>query len=288
MLCAVASGNTMSANGTQCRYYIGTAKYEHFIVPYPFPKGVRYFCGQEEVGESGYRHFQFVVGFERSTRFAKAKSYFADSVHLEAVKDLDAALDYVRKSDTAVDGSFMELGKRPTRLNSSKDWEDVWDSAKSGEYEAIDPHIRVTHYNNLKRIRNDFVTPPRREGVYLFIYWGLTGSGKSYRAYQEASKDGVPYFKSASNKWWDGYRGESSVVVDEFEGKVSIDHVLRWVNWLPCLVETKGGTVPLRASSFWFTSNVDPDKWWDCPKKQYDAFKRRITSCEEFTEVFHK
>ena len=265
---------------SQCRYYIGTWKYTEFSLPSPMPEAWSFFCGQREVGgQSEYEHFQFVVGFRRSTRFNKAKSFFPACVHLEAVKDLDNALDYCHKSDTAIEHSYVELGVRPVRRNSSRDWTDVWDAARSGDLESIDPQILVTHYNNLKRIRADFVTPPVREGVQLFIYWGLTGSGKSYRAFQEAKEDGVlPYFKSSSNKWWDGYRGETCVVIDEFEGKVSIDHILRWVNWLPCLVETKGGTIPLNAVRFWITSNLKPTLWWpDCPDAQYRAFLRRVS-----------
>lgn len=276
-------------SGKQQRYWIGTLKYEDFIMPSPLPRGIAYFRGQcEEGNEGGYKHFQFVVGYPRSIRFNKAKSFWPNSVHLEPVIDIDAALDYCAKDDTRVDGSYVEFGTRPMQRNSKRDWELVWTKARSGDLEDVDASIRVQHYNSLKRIRTDYMTPPVRNNVKLFIYWGVTGAGKSHRAYEEANEQGPDvFYKDADSKWWDGYRGESRIIFDEFTGDIPIATILAWVNWMPRTVEVKGGAVPLLGREFWFTSNTDPKRWWPhASDRSWSAFQRRITVCEEFTEPF--
>lgn len=278
----------MVANGKQQQYWIGTIKYEEFILPSPLPKGMAFFAGQQEIGDSGYQHFQFIVGYSRSVRFAKAKSFWPDCVHLESVVDLDASLLYVAKNETRVDGSYVEIGKRPVRRNSKRDWEQVWSEARSGNLESIDASVRVQHYSGLKRIATDYMTPPVRSNIKLFIYWGITGAGKSYRAFTEANEEGVPvFYKDADTKWWDGYRGETRVILDEFTGDIPLSTILAWVNWMPRTVEVKGGAVPLMATEFWFTSNTAPERWWpNRTDRSWNAFKRRITLDVEFTEPF--
>jgi len=50
----------------------------------------------------------------------------------------------------------------------------------------------------------------------VFVFWGVTGSGKSHRAWSEAGVDA--YSKCPRSKFWDGYQDQSNVVVDEFRG----------------------------------------------------------------------
>lgn len=247
----------------------------------PLHPSIQYCIGQREVSdaEDPYEHFHYAICFKQQKRIVTIKKIFP-FWNFKPITDIDGAIVYVTKLENRVPDSLIELGDKPTVRSSARDWDAIKEKAKAGDLDSIDSSVFVGHYNNLKRIRSDYVTPPRRDNVTFHIFWGLTGSGKSFRAYSEATQDEeTPYFKSSSNKWWDGYRGEQNVVVDEFEGKISVDHILRWVNWMPCLVETKGGTIPLRAVNFWFTSNINPLSWWkELPKSQEEAFSRRITT----------
>jgi len=87
----------------------------------------------------------------------------------------------------------------------------------------------------------------------------------------------MAYIKSSSNKWWDGYRGESSVIIDEFDGQIGITHLLRWLDKYPCSVEVKGGTLPLVATDFWITSNKPLEQWFpEASSAQVLALERRV------------
>jgi len=85
------------------------------------------------------------------------------------------------------------------------------------------------------------------------------------------------YPKAPSTKWWDGYRGHKNVVIDEFRGEVGIGHLLRWFDRYPVLVEVKGGSVVLKATHFWITSNLSPDAWYpNLDEETKSALKRRL------------
>lgn len=123
----------------------------------------------------------------------------------------------------------------------------------------IPADIRVRNFNTITRIGSRFARadPVERTAV---VYCGPTGVGKSRRAWSEATFDAFP--KDPRTKWWDGYTGEQHVVVDEFRGSIDIAHLLRWLDRYPVLVEVKGGTIPLRATRIWFTSNLHPRYWY--------------------------
>jgi len=126
-----------------------------------------------------------------------------------------------------------------------------------------------------------------RETQIAQVFIGPTGTGKSHRAWEEAGLDA--YIKTSSNKWWDGYKGQKNVIIDEFDGMIGITHLLRWLDKYPCYVEIKGGTYPLFATHFWITSNNPVSCWWGDDTKvsvrQRKALLRRI-KVEELTEEF--
>lgn len=146
--------------------------------------------------------------------------------------------------------------------------------AKSGEIESIPADVRVRHFSALCRIGTRFARGVAMERKAI-CFWGHTGTGKSRTAWEEAGLDAYP--KDPRTKWWDGYTGESHVVVDEFRGGIDIAHILRWLDRYPVLVETKGGTVALRATTIWLTSNKDPREWYpDLDEDTKAALLRRL------------
>lgn len=271
----------------QTRWWLFTFPYESFE-PFYLADSVAYARGQCEISPTGYWHWHVVVGFKRSQRFSYCKSLFGDGVRIECCRSRDNCLQYVWKDRTSLPFSRFEHGVKPVRRSSKRDWEETLNHAKEGNFDYIDPSVLIQHYGNLKKLRSDYMTPPVRHDIKLFIYWGVTGAGKSKRAYDEAiAEDGKFFKKQADTKWWCGYRGEKCVIFDEFTGDISLPSILAIINWMPHSVEVKGGSVPLMATHFWFTSNTKPERWWPhANERTWDAFKRRITIVEEFTESY--
>ena len=67
------------------------------------------------------------------------------------------------------------------------------------------------------------------------------------------------------------------VVIDEFRGGIAINHLLRWFDRYPVIVEVKGGAVVLRATKIWITSNISPDDWFpELDEETKAALRRRL------------
>ena len=109
-----------------------------------------------------------------------------------------------------------------------------------------------------------------------YVFWGPSGLGKSRRAWDEATLEA--YSKNPRTKWWDGYRGQPNVVIDEFRGGIDVSYLLRWLDRYPVCVEIKGSQLPLDATTFWITSNLDPRSWYpDLDEDTKQALLRRLT-----------
>jgi len=243
------------------------------------PASADFAVGQQEQGAGGFLHWQFVVKFKRCTRLPAARACFPGA-HCEPTRS-DAAVEYVQKEATRVPGSKFSHGRAPVKRGEKTDWDAVFSNAAAGDWDAIPRDILIRNYVNLHRIHQESVQPPFRRGVSATVLVGVTGSGKTHRAWEEMlAADGDWYIKCGRVKWWDGYRGQPNVLIDEFAGSIDITYVLRWLDLYPCTVEVKGGTKNLHAVRFWITSNLDLEAWYPDAKQQHiDALRRRVTVC---------
>lgn len=257
----------------QARFWLLTIPHADFL-PY-LPPNVDYIRGQLERGnDTGYLHWQILVHFSRKLRLRGVKSIFGNSTHAEPSRS-DAARDYVWKDDTAIATTRFELGRPPLRRDRPEDWNAIRDYAKRGRLDDIPADIYCRMYSNFKKIAVDHMVPIGIERT-ITVYWGRTGTGKSRRAWEEASMDAYP--KDPRTKFWDGYRDHRNVVMDEFRGGIDIAHLLRWFDRYPVVVEVKGSSVVLKAERIWITSNIDPRNWYpDLDDETKQALLRRLT-----------
>ncbi len=223
------------------------------------PDQIHYCKGQEEEGEEGgYRHYQLIAYFRRKVRMGTVKSIFGSRAHCEPTRSI-AAREYVWKESTRIDGSQFEYGELVVRRGNQEDFELVRRLSIEGRFLEIPPDIFVRYYCNIRRIAADFARPVPVE-KRIRVYCGKTGTGKSRRAWEEASLDAYP--KNPTSKFWCGYQGQKKVVIDEFRGAIDISHMLRWLDRYPVLVEIKGSSTPLICDEIWITSNLEPQYWY--------------------------
>lgn len=257
----------------QARYWLLTIPHAHFL-PY-LPEQCQSIRGQLEKGETNdYLHWQILVAFKSKQRLRTVKSIFGDECHAEPSRST-AADAYVHKDETAVDGTRFELGSPAIRRGDTTDWEAIRNYAKRGQLDDIPGDVYCRYYGNLKRIATDHLSPNPivRE---IIVYWGPTRTGKSRRAWTDAGMDAYP--KDPRTKFWDGYRNQKHVVIDEFRGAIDVAHLLRWFDRYPVNVEVKGSSVVLGAEKIWVTSNLDPRKWYpDLDQETLNALLRRLT-----------
>lgn len=259
-------------NPTQGKYWLLTIPHAAFI-PY-LPPGVCYIKGQLEMGgENGYLHWQVMAVFTKKVRLGKVREVFGP--HHAELSRSSAAEEYVWKEDTRVEGTQFELGEKPFKRNSKCDWDRVKALAVSGKLDEIDSQVYVCHYSSLKRIASDNMVPVPMERT-VHVYWGPTGVGKSRRVWEIATVHAYP--KDPNTKFWDGYRDQENVVIDEFRGVINISHMLRWLDRYPVIVEIKGSSIPLKAKNIYITSNLDPRLWYpELDEATKQALLRRLT-----------
>lgn len=231
--------------------------------------GADYSIGQLECGESGNVHIQAVLWFRvgKSGGWSKKLPIWSKGIDSQdAVARCEA---YCQKTQSRLDGPFS-YGTAPYQRSSKKDWKKAFDYAKAGQFDDIDPSIIIAHYLNLKRIHADYGTSSSSEkprGIWIF---GQPGSGKSYLARAGFSthtgdiswSGGKSLYIKDQSKWWDGYMGESEVLLDDLDTPVLSHYLKIWADRYECSGEFKGGKTKLRHTHFIITSNYTPSELW--------------------------
>lgn len=115
------------------------------------------------------------------------------------------------------------------------------------------------------------------------MFHGLTGTGKSRCVYDMFGKD-LWTFVDDKGQWFDGYSGQTSALLDDFDGKsIPLTFFLKILDRYPLRVPVKGNFVNWRPKRIFITSNVPPSAWYpDSIPAHRDALSRRLDVIVEF------
>jgi len=301
----------MSFNArSECRFWVATFNnYTNFVYEQLIEwskTNTTYACIGKEVSSTFTPHLQCFFGLKKKYRMSALKKAFAPlgNPHLQPAKaEGKVASDYCKKGaqsheewdesgtegpNFGKDADFWEFGTIPTTSGGSRGaanataartavYAEAIELAKKRKFDEIDPGMLVRHYGNFQRIAADNPLPicnlnkPCAEWIY-----GPPGTGKSFTARKENS---VFYWK-ACNKWWDGYKGQPVVLIDDFDcnHKVLGHHMKIWLDEYAFGAEIKGSTLgEIRPPKFVITSNYHPDQIWHDDLVLAAAIVRRCT-----------
>lgn len=254
-----------------------------------------YVVFQEELCPTTLKpHLQGYLHFQRSVRKHFVRGLLRPATEITAANGTAAQNKiYCTKDESRKPGTMPhEHGTSPVGQGHRSDWDTVKDDLLQGMSTAdlAERHPRIVASGGVDRLRSA-LTKPRVLGtpVETIVYWGLPGSGKTWKAIQEAQADGRPYYvKSASTgQWWDGYEGQPLIVWDDFAPEeIPISHFLGICQAIPLRVQVKGSTAQFLGVKIWITSNFDPSQWWIHHHSQYGAVQRRITSSTYFEKPY--
>lgn len=220
-----------------------------------------------EVGESGTPHLQgyFELAFPHTLTSIKKFLALSKEIHLETRRGTQQqAIDYCRK-----DGRVSEWGtpktdpvKRPKVKNSVLPYVDI---LKSGGIRELSNHPDCS-LSLLKHAKEYLVAneQPRDPTANVEVVWffGKTGTGKTRRAFYEATRDFKDdvYIKATGGKWFDGYDGESCVIFDDMRDSwFDYSFLLKLLDRYPLRVECKGGSRQFLARKIYVTSPFAPE-----------------------------
>lgn len=242
-----------------------------------------YLCVGKEVGESGTPHLQGYVQWTARRRLAFCKERFTRA-HWEVsrAKDPAAAQTYCQKDGNYQEYGVMAQGGADNAGGARKRAYEAFKAGGAVAAEEAEPIVWAYQGHNLAK--NIVRAPVPRPDIKCTWYHGKAGSGKSRAAWarflEGPVEDRLPmaYAKTGDNRWWNGYRGEEYVIIDDLaKGAIHLALILTWCDRYPCRVETKGGMEPLYATDITITSNLAPDECFEkCTDEERAALFRRF------------
>jgi len=193
-------------------------------------------CGKE-VGEQGTPHLQGYLYF-KSPRSWKSISTSLPRCYVERAKGNPAQnREYCSKSD-----DFIETGKIPQqgrRVDLEEKCEEVKNGKSVDEIALEDPVAFHQYGRTLERIETIRLRQQWRtemtKGVW---YWGPPGVGKTHHVMADYHPD-THYIKNLNDEWWDGYKGQQVVVLNEFRGQIPFSELLDLVDKWPKTVKQR-------------------------------------------------
>jgi len=222
--------------------------------------------GKETAPTTGTPHLQGYVYFHNAKHHRSVTKLFRNKWVKAARGTADDSFVYCRKEGTY----YYEHGDRPMETSEARRkggqankerYASAIKLAEEGKTEEIkesDPHLFLQYGTRLASLHQPDTSPI--DGTLEHEWWvGPTGTGKSRLLWELYPR----HFPKALNKWWDGYKHQEIVAIEEWSPKndCTASALKRWADRYPFPGEVKGGTLHrLRPKKIIVLSNYTPQQ----------------------------
>ena len=250
----------------------------------------RYICWQPERGLEGTPHLQGLVSFPNPRALGGVRLLLR-GCHCEPMRGtFEQARAYCSKEESrdTDSGSFEERGDPPIcagvpggRSDLQRIGEIVSTGGGARQCFDEDPGSFIRYHRGIEAAIR-LIQEPRDFKTEVYWYCGPTGTGKTRAAQSEAP---TAYWKNCADLWWDGYVGQSDVILDDYRCDFcKFSYLLRLFDRYPLIVQYKGGTVQFRAKRIFVTAPFRPDTMWENRSAEdLGQLGRRITDIKQFS-----
>ncbi len=178
-----------------------------------------------------------------------------------------------------------EVGDCPGPQGRRSDLSNFTDEMKAGrslaEVALENPTVFVKYHSGFQKLAfymNQDASSQWRT-VNVEVLYGATGVGKTRGAIELANKDTRGWFlmrkDDGKTLWWDGYTGQTTIILDEFHGNwCTYKGLLGILDGHPFRVPIKGGHEWARWTTVYITSSTDYKGWYS--RTEYSELERRI------------
>lgn len=248
-------------------------------------KLIRYFTMQEEIGESGTHHLQGYMELYRAfTIRALRRRLTIQNIHLEPRRGSQLqAIVYAQKDDTRdPHGHSWTVGNKK-RESGRNAIEMILSGKKMKKVARENPKQFVRSFRGLQALRHQ-LADQRNWPMEVIIYFGVTGCGKSYKAYKDfPDAYTAPWPSKGGVWWWPAYDGEETVILDEFREQISFSTILTLMDRYAFNVQQKGGYMAMTSRRLVITTNLDPVREWYMDQQDRSPFLRRL---RDFAKIY--
>lgn len=169
------------------------------------------------------------------------------------------------------------LGKKPkqgARNDLKQLVEDVKNGTKVDDILLDNPVMYHMYGRTLNAVEDLMLLRRNRSWMTKGIWiWGKSGVGKSYEALRNYNYMTHYIHNLNDNGWWDGYKGQEIVVLNEFRGQIAFGELLDLVDWVPKTVKRRNRQpIPFLAKLVIITSSMPPEQVYP---KVFDPEKNR-------------
>lgn len=224
--------------------------------------------GREIAPTTGTPHLQGYVYFNEAKTLSSVKKKISKTAHLEIPQGTATQnREYCSK-----DKDFFEKGIIP-------DQNDKNGKTKLTPASKFSDCTTLAQYKWLQTLKTQTIQSRTEKPTVLWFH-GPTGTGKSKLAYSYPD-----VYPKNETKWWDGYYGQQTIVIDDFEKNTywTFRTLLKVIDRYPFLVEYKGGTLQLNSPTIIITSEHPPEHYTET-KTEYQQLIRRIDKVEDFSK----
>lgn len=246
-------------------------------------------CGIEEAPTTGTAHVQGACCLMNAKTLTACQKTILPGrpkqVHLEVMRGRPwQAREYIVNPEKESSTDWWEIGRVKTKEEEEEDnstksergnsvWQRCWAQvALEGKSVAqlmltreFGPTATRMATSLLKlEATRDRMKSPKWRTVKTSVLFGKAGSGKTRKAMEAVQGD--DWFKlnhpGDLNVWWDGYNGQSVLILDDFTGWLPLTQLLGVLDGYPMQVQVKFGTAQAAWTEVIITSNEHPSKWY--------------------------
>ncbi len=242
---------------------------------------VRYFLqGREVCPETNREHVQGFVQFNKPKRWSYVQK-FLGGCHFECMKStVKDSIKYCKKG-----GNFTDQGK-PLTQGQRSDLEqlqaDLDDNIPMSEVASDHFQLFLRYPKGIqkyKELKLKEKTKKQRD-IRCVVLSGETGVGKTKQAVEHS--DNYYMITGDSLQWFDGYDGERTLIIDEYNNNVSVTRLLNLLDRYQLRLPVKGGFTYANWDHVIITTNLSRNELHPNAKPAHRrALDRRITEWHE-------